>query len=45
MRKPNDMTLKDAITKMLSVYRLKGKYDETGVTGLPRSMLPTKSYL
>ena len=31
MRKPNDITLKDAITKMLSVYRLRGKYDETGV--------------
>jgi len=34
MRKPNDMTLKDAITKMLSVYRLKGKYDETGVVAM-----------
>lgn len=31
MRKPNDITLKDAISKMLSVYRLKGRYDETGV--------------
>ncbi|RZK41318.1 MAG: DUF721 domain-containing protein [Pedobacter sp.] len=31
MRKPNDITLKDAITKMLNVYRLRGKYDETGV--------------
>ncbi|RZL31775.1 MAG: DUF721 domain-containing protein [Pedobacter sp.] len=31
MRKPNDITLKEAITKMLSVYRLRGKYDETGV--------------
>ncbi len=31
MRKPNDITLKEAITKLLSVYRLKGKYDETGV--------------
>jgi len=31
MRKPNDITLKDAITKMLSVYRLRGKYDETGI--------------
>ncbi|MFD0939284.1 DUF721 domain-containing protein [Pedobacter boryungensis] len=31
MRKPNDISLKDAITKMLSVYRLRGKYDETGV--------------
>lgn len=31
MRKPNDITLKEAITKMLSVYRLRGKFDETGV--------------
>ncbi len=31
MRKPNDITLKEAITKMLSVYRLQGKFDETGV--------------
>ena len=31
MRKPNDISLKDAITKMLSVYRLRGKFDETGV--------------
>lgn len=31
MRKPNDISLKDAIAKMLAVYRLKGKYDETGV--------------
>ncbi len=31
MRKPNDISLKDAITKMLAVYKLRGKYDETGV--------------
>lgn len=31
MRKPNDITLKDAITKMLNTYRLRGKFDETGV--------------
>jgi predicted nucleic acid-binding Zn ribbon protein len=31
MRKPNDISLKDAITKMLSVYRLRGKFDETGI--------------
>lgn len=31
MRKPNDITLAEAITKMLSVYRLRGKYDETGI--------------
>ena len=31
MRKPNDISVKDAIAKMLSVYRLRGKFDETGV--------------
>jgi len=31
MRKPKDTTIKEAIEKMLSVYRLRGKYDETGV--------------
>jgi predicted nucleic acid-binding Zn ribbon protein len=31
MRKPNDITLKDAITKMLNVYKLRGKFDETGI--------------
>lgn len=31
MRKPNDISIKDAVTKMLSVYRLRGKYDETGI--------------
>lgn len=34
MRKPNDMTMKEAITKMLSVYRLRGKYDETGIVAM-----------
>ena len=34
MRKPNDITLKEGITKLLSVYRLKGKYDETSVLAL-----------
>ncbi|MBY0245174.1 MAG: DUF721 domain-containing protein [Sphingobacteriaceae bacterium] len=34
MRKPNDVTLKQAIEKMLSVYKLKGKYDETGIVNL-----------
>ncbi|KEQ30018.1 DUF721 domain-containing protein [Pedobacter antarcticus] len=34
MRKPNDMTMKEAITKMLAVYRLRGKYDETGVVAM-----------
>ncbi len=31
MRKPNDITLKEAISKMLNAYRLKGRYDETGI--------------
>lgn len=34
MRKPNDITMKQAIDKMLSHYRLRGKYDETGVVNL-----------
>ena len=34
MRKPNDITLKEGITKMLSVYRLKGKFDETSVVAM-----------
>ncbi len=31
MRKPNDITLKEGIGKMLKVYKLKGKFDETAV--------------
>ncbi|WP_276089745.1 DUF721 domain-containing protein [Pedobacter sp. JY14-1] len=31
MRKPNDITMKEAIEKLLNVYRLKGRYDETSV--------------
>ncbi|WP_316830916.1 DUF721 domain-containing protein [Pedobacter aquatilis] len=31
MRKPNDVTLKDAIGKMLDVYRLRRKFDETSI--------------
>lgn len=31
MRKPNDLTLKEAIAKMLNAYRLKGRFDETGI--------------
>ncbi|WP_256001888.1 MULTISPECIES: DUF721 domain-containing protein [Pedobacter] len=31
MRKPNDITLKEAIGKLLNVYRIKGKFDETSV--------------
>jgi len=34
MRKPNDITLKEGITKMLSVYRLRSKFDETGVVAM-----------
>lgn len=34
MRKPNDITLKQAIDKLLSHYKLRGKYDETGVVAL-----------
>lgn len=34
MRKPNDITLKQAIDKLLAHYKLKGKYDETGVVML-----------
>lgn len=31
MRKPNDITLKEGIGKLLNVYKLKGKFDETSV--------------
>ncbi|WP_406825272.1 DUF721 domain-containing protein [Pedobacter sp. KACC 23697] len=31
MRKPNDVTVKDAISKMLDVYRLRRKFDETSI--------------
>ncbi|WP_199118778.1 DUF721 domain-containing protein [Pedobacter sp. ASV28] len=34
MRKPNDITLKQAIDKMLAHYKLRGKFDETGVVSL-----------
>ena len=34
MRKPNDITLKEGIGKLLNVYKLKGKYDETSVLAL-----------
>ncbi len=34
MRKPNDITMKQAIDKLLSHYKLRGKYDETGVVVL-----------
>lgn len=41
MRKPNDITLKEAITKMLSVYRLRGKYDETGIVAFWPELMGT----
>src|SRR5476651_1538112 len=31
MRKANDKTLKEAIEQMLQVYKIKKRYDETGV--------------
>lgn len=34
MRKPNDITLKQGIEKLLKQYKLKGRYDETGVVNL-----------
>lgn len=34
MRKPNDVTLKDAISKMLDVYRIRRKFDETSIVAV-----------
>ncbi|GAA4212459.1 hypothetical protein GCM10022289_43410 [Pedobacter jeongneungensis] len=34
MRKPNDVTVKDAISKMLDVYRLRRKFDETSILSI-----------
>ncbi|RDC57373.1 DUF721 domain-containing protein [Pedobacter chinensis] len=34
MRKPNDLTMKDAVSKMLDVYRLRRKFDETSVLAM-----------
>ena len=31
MRKPNDITLKEGIGKLLNVYKLKSRFDETSV--------------
>ena len=31
MRKTNDKTLKEAIDQMLQVYKIKKRYDETGI--------------
>lgn len=34
MRKPNDVSVKDAIGKMLDVYRLRKKFDETSIVAM-----------
>lgn len=34
MRKPNDITLKQAIDKLLNHYKLRGKFDETGIIAM-----------
>lgn len=34
MRKTNDKSLKEAIEQMLNVYKIKRRFDETGITGL-----------
>jgi len=34
MRKPNDITMKDAVSKMLDVYRLRRKFDETSILSI-----------
>jgi predicted nucleic acid-binding Zn ribbon protein len=31
MRKPNDKTMKEAIEQMLSVYKIKRRFDETAI--------------
>ena len=41
MRKPNDVTIKEAIGKMLSVYKIKGKYDEAGVVSIWPELMGT----
>ena len=34
MRKPNDTTVKDAFSKMLDVYRIRRKFDETSIVAI-----------
>lgn len=34
MRKPNDITLKEGIDKMLNIYKLRGKFEETSMVAL-----------
>ena len=41
MRKPNDITLKEGIGKLLNVYKLKGKFDETSVVALWPELMGT----
>lgn len=41
MRKPNDITLKEGIGKLLNVYKLKGKFDETSVVALWPDLMGT----
>ena len=41
MRKPNDTTIKDAISKMLKVYNLQKRYDETGIVTLWPELIGT----
>lgn len=41
MRKPNDITLKQGIDRLLAQYKLKGKFDETGVVNLWPDLMGT----
>lgn len=41
MRKPNDITLKEGIGKLLNVYKLQGKFDETSVVALWPELMGT----
>jgi predicted nucleic acid-binding Zn ribbon protein len=41
MRKPNDITLKEGIDKMLKVYKLKGRFDETSMVSLWPELMGT----
>lgn len=41
MRKPNDITLKQAIDKLLAHYKLRGKFDETGVVAMWSEIMGT----
>jgi predicted nucleic acid-binding Zn ribbon protein len=41
MLKPNDVTVKDAISKMLDVYRLRRKFDETSILSIWPDLMGT----